>query len=126
MGVTRRQMLGRVAGAATLTGVVAVVGVGNCSEEDAPLTYDRVMATVLAHFDFLTVPDDTVRAFLDAHVSHGRGWPTSSRSWSAFVSRFLLSTDFFPHGQDESRALAFVAYYDPYLTPCYNPLVSRG
>ena len=36
-----------------------------------------------------------------------------------------MSTDFFQNGQDQARALAFVAYYDPYLTPCYNPLVSR-
>ena len=40
----------------------------------------------------------------------------------AVGSRFLLSTDFFQHGGDESRALRYVAYFDPYRSPCYNPL----
>jgi hypothetical protein len=33
------------------------------------------------------------------------------------VSRFLLSTDFFTNGADESRAVRYVAYY----TACGNP-----
>ena len=40
----------------------------------------------------------------------------------AIGSRFLLSTDFFRHGGDESRALRYVAYFDPYRSPCANPL----
>ncbi|MEX2208618.1 MAG: hypothetical protein WEF50_20575 [Myxococcota bacterium] len=35
--------------------------------------------------------------------------------------RFLLSTDFFVSGEDESRPLAYRAFCDPYLSPCYQP-----
>jgi hypothetical protein len=37
--------------------------------------------------------------------------------------RFLLSTDFFVNGEDESRPLAYRAFCDPYLSPCYKPFV---
>ena len=38
------------------------------------------------------------------------------------ASTFLLSTDFFSHGEDESRPLQFERLYDPYVAPCGNPL----
>lgn len=37
--------------------------------------------------------------------------------------RFLLSTDFFENGQDESAPLEYVLFYDPWINPCRNPLV---
>jgi hypothetical protein len=37
------------------------------------------------------------------------------------LSRFLLSTDFFAHGTDDSRAVHYVAYSNPYRRPCSNP-----
>lgn len=37
------------------------------------------------------------------------------------VSRFLLSTDFFWHGSDETRAIQYVAYDNPYVRLCANP-----
>lgn len=36
------------------------------------------------------------------------------------VGRYLMSTDFFEHGADESREIRYVAFYDPALTPCRN------
>ena len=36
------------------------------------------------------------------------------------VSTYLLSSDFFWSGSDESRKVNYVAYYDP-LRPCNNP-----
>jgi hypothetical protein len=36
------------------------------------------------------------------------------------VSTYLLSSDFFWNGSDESRAVNYVAYYDP-SRPCHNP-----
>lgn len=38
-----------------------------------------------------------------------------------FVSTFLLSSDFFTHGSDESRVVRYVAYYDALLHPCSSP-----
>ncbi|MGO8858689.1 MAG: hypothetical protein ACLQO1_23775 [Steroidobacteraceae bacterium] len=36
------------------------------------------------------------------------------------ISTYLLSSDFFLNGADESRTVNYVAYYDP-LRPCQNP-----
>jgi hypothetical protein len=36
------------------------------------------------------------------------------------VSTYLLSSDFFLNGADESRTVNYLAYYDP-LLPCKNP-----
>lgn len=41
------------------------------------------------------------------------------------VSRYLLSTDFFEHGADESRALRYIDFHDPYRIACRNPFVPR-
>ena len=38
----------------------------------------------------------------------------------ALVSTYLLSSDFFWNGSDESRKVNYVAYYDP-NRPCHNP-----
>jgi hypothetical protein len=35
---------------------------------------------------------------------------------------FLLSTDFFLNGADESRPVRYVRFYNPYKSPCWNPL----
>ena len=72
MGVSRRTML---AGAAAVSGVAAVVGVGNCGDAPPPATYEGALAAILGHFDYLNVPEATVRQFLDAHRSHKRRWP---------------------------------------------------
>ena len=44
---------------------------------------------------------------------------------SNVVSRYLLSTDFFEHGADESRSIRYVEFHDPYSTACRNPFVPR-
>ena len=36
-------------------------------------------------------------------------------------STFLLSSDFFEHGADESRQVRYLRYYDPYAFACGNP-----
>ena len=36
------------------------------------------------------------------------------------VSTYLLSSDFFINGSDETRLVRYLAYYDPFI-PCGNP-----
>ncbi len=68
----------------------------------------------------LDLPDETLAAFvLDDEEHDGRF--TKDRASQPHCQRFLLSTDLFPSG-DASRPLRYVAYYDPYVTPCRNPL----
>ena len=37
------------------------------------------------------------------------------------VTQFLLSTNFFREGADETKPVKYLYYYDPYKTPCQNP-----
>lgn len=39
------------------------------------------------------------------------------------VTNFLLSTNFFREGADETKPVKYLFYYDPYKAPCQNPLV---
>lgn len=38
------------------------------------------------------------------------------------VTNFLLSTDFFRKGADDTKPVKYLFYYDPYKAPCQNPL----
>lgn len=39
------------------------------------------------------------------------------------VTKYLLSTDFFLHGADESRELSYLSFYEPHTAPCRNPFI---
>ena len=73
------------------------------------------------------VTGETLVAFVEAHLEHRPKLPGSDpeAQWRV-LERFLLSTDFFNDDAGGSRPLRFAAYYDPYVNPCYNPLVHRG
>ncbi len=80
--------------------------------------YETARGQILAALPFLILPRETVDDFLEALSKNKRkpGRPDS------VTRRFLLSTDFFATGADESRPLEYVKLYDPYLNPCYNPM----
>ncbi|MBL0171606.1 MAG: hypothetical protein IPP90_12905 [Gemmatimonadaceae bacterium] len=40
--------------------------------------------------------------------------------------QYLLSSDFFLHGADETRTIRYLTYYDPYRSPCRNFWRSSG
>lgn len=66
-----------------------------------------------------------VRAFVAAHEAlHGRerrgGWTDPE-----IPLTYLASTDYFRPGADADGTVRFVAYYDPYASPCWNPCASR-
>jgi hypothetical protein len=48
----------------------------------------------------------------------GSGW---SGKVNYIVSTYLLSTDFFQNGMDESKPVRYVGFYTPYLRPCAHP-----
>ena len=41
------------------------------------------------------------------------------------VSRYLLSTDFFQNGANESRLVTYLSFYDPYTAVCRNPFARQ-
>lgn len=91
-----------------------------------------------AHFDYLKleIPSETMRQFASDYTRHyGRtergglyrylGRKPASHyeaRWDELATTFLLSTDFFLHGADESQPVRYVALYHPYASPCWNPI----
>jgi hypothetical protein len=78
---------------------------------------------IRARLRSLRIPAETLIAWASDRERHeGPFEAPDSDVPHEVVSQFLMSTDFFPNGMDERRPLAYVTYYDPYVTPCYNPL----
>jgi hypothetical protein len=61
------------------------------------------------------------RAFARDFPSRNPGVRQFQRPETDPLEQFLLSTDFFQDGGDETRTVPYVALYDPYLNPCWNP-----
>jgi hypothetical protein len=76
---------------------------------------------VRERFHYLRLDPEGVRAF--ARDFEGRNGPVHrfQRPKVDPFEQFLLSTDFFQNGGDETRTIRYVALYDPYLNPCWNP-----
>lgn len=82
----------------------------------------RPTERLLAHFEYLRVPAAVAQRYVDDYSAHVQSLSRTSELREDFYLRFLLSTDFFAHGGDETRELAYVSLYGPSITPCYNPL----
>lgn len=79
---------------------------------------------VLAYFHYLKIPESVADQFVADYRHHIRDVGRLSGLGDEFFERFLLSTDFFQNGADESRAVGYVALYAPTITLCYNPLAT--
>jgi len=44
----------------------------------------------------------------------------------SIVSLYLLSTDFFQNDANEQRQVAYLSFYDPFVTVCRNPFNRRS
>lgn len=79
---------------------------------------------LLERFDYLTLEPETVERFV-ADVEQHRPTLRLHPKGMPVEERFLMSTDFFQNGADESRRVAYVGFYHPYVTFCHNPLATR-
>ncbi len=121
---SRRQFVkGAVAATAIAGGAVAVERL--MSTPGTPLAvqgqtfeapWEAMRKDLVQTFHYLNVPRETMDSFLEALSSHAMT-PDAPR----VRELFLLSSDFFAHGEDEARPLGFQTLYDAYLSPCYNP-----
>ncbi|HEX2341287.1 MAG TPA: hypothetical protein VHI98_12485 [Vicinamibacterales bacterium] len=75
-----------------------------------------------AHFDYLELDPDSVRSYFADCGRYRHGFSRRLPLAPDVYTNYLLSTDFFRHGGDESRRVRYVGYYDPAVTPCNNPL----
>jgi hypothetical protein len=78
---------------------------------------------IRGHFDYLSLDPAGVRAFAETYQKQNGPIGLFASPEPEVYERYLLSTDFFQHGADESRTPGYVTYYDPYLSPCWNPCV---
>ena len=86
----------------------------------------RLIGQLREHFDYLDIDDETLRRFANDFELQREPLAPGTELSGSDHTRFLMSTDFFQNGADESRPLRYVAYYDPYVSPCYNPLVGTA
>jgi hypothetical protein len=111
-------------GAASPLALAPLVGCDATMEDDAapadaPGPQSPLARELAAEFAYLDIAPATFERFSrDFERAYGRWRPGQENRPGA---RFLASTDFFQNGADESRRLRYVRFYDPYLSPCYNP-----
>ncbi len=118
-------------------GTVAVLGAGSVGTIVAKgkwgavqhglenLSFTSIEEQVRAYFPYLQIDDEGLRKFADMHRSQfGSG--LFAKPDTMLHKRFLLSTDFFPNGADEARVVRYVMYYDPYVSPCWNPCATAA
>jgi hypothetical protein len=74
------------------------------------------------HFSDLTIDEAGLRRFLKDFEKHvGPVKLTSPGAHRVLYSQFLLSSDYYRNGADPKRTVNYVAYFDPYVSPCWNP-----
>ncbi len=77
-------------------------------------------AAIREYYEYLDLDPAGVQAFVTAYDA-ARGRRLVNGTLADALPRYLLSTDFFLHGEDERRRLQFVAFYHPRVTPCFRP-----
>jgi hypothetical protein len=81
---------------------------------------EQLAQLIVERLDMLKLPEATVSKWVNRYEKHEGPWQ-GKKVARKDLQNFLLSTDFFPDG-DEAKQLRFVSYYDPYISVCYNPL----
>lgn len=125
----RRKFLALTAGGAALVGATSgitwwITHKGEQVELEPPEpmseTGEKLAKLIRDRLDMLDIPDATIAKWVNAYERNEKPW-SGDKVVRKDLQNFLLSTDLFPDG-DESKPLKFVAYYDPYISVCYNPL----
>lgn len=84
-----------------------------------PPAYAKQVTQIRSRLEGLTIDDQEIVKFAQA-------WQNSKGPFKGkgakLAELFLLSSDFFQTGENAKRAPKFFMLYDPYVSPCYNPL----
>jgi hypothetical protein len=76
-------------------------------------------------FHYLQLDAAGVTAFVKDYERHREPLSRWEHPSDDFFDVYLLSTDFFLNDASESIPVRYVLFYDPYISPCWNPCVSR-
>ena len=75
-----------------------------------------------SHFAYLDLEPEGVTQYFADCERYRTGFSQRLPFAPEVYTDYLLSTDFFRNGADQSRLVRYVGYYDPAVTPCNNPL----
>lgn len=76
------------------------------------------------HFADLTIDEAGLQRFVRDYEKHfGPLNFYSVRTNGRLFSTFLLSSDYYRNGADPEKVVHYVAFYDPYVSPCWNPFI---
>jgi hypothetical protein len=123
MRLTRRGFLSVAVPLMTATPLAAAVAVHEPTRDQ----FKKWLALVLtperrlrANFWYLDHGNDTIESFVADYREHFGPFPTGQ--WpEGIYTRYLMSTDFFQNGEDESRPLLYRQIYAPDISICNNP-----
>lgn len=125
---SRRAFLALTVGGAAVAGGAAYLlrDRGELDPLDAPEPMSEAgrafAALVRQKLPTLDIPEATLAHWVNRYERYvDASEPHFGKPVLESIQGFLMSTDFFP-ACDESEPLRFVAYYDPYVSVCYNPL----
>ncbi len=117
--VSRRKFI--IAGG--IVGTAGVIGLSFFTEQLAKLIPAGEVTPaemILNYYNYLTIDLDGLNRYL-VDYENAYGKIDMNNLTEDLFTKFLLSSDFFQNGADESRVVYYQILYDPYLTPCYNP-----
>jgi hypothetical protein len=125
--ITRRRFL-KIAGYAAAPLTIGAFAARTSITRAVDRLSGRLVALVLspgeqlrAHFSYLTLDGPGVGQYLADYQGYRGRLPRFRPLSAEFYTRYLMSTDFFRTGADESRTVRYVGFYDPDETPCSNP-----
>ncbi len=85
---------------------------------------EEIAARVHKSLPFLKLDPSGVAKFAHELVAAREKGDMKPIYWLDLAHRYLLSSDFFDNGADLAKPVKFVLFYEPYLTPCFNPFAS--
>ena len=81
-------------------------------------------ARLRAHFEYLNLDPGSISQFFLDYERLNPNFSRRSPLPPDVYTRYLLSTNFFQAGADQSREVRYVLFYDTDFTPCHNPLAT--
>lgn len=104
-----------------LKGALATLGLGGLASVLWWRRADPALRRIKRQLSYLRLDRRGVRDFLSDYAAAYGASRAETTEDSRLALHFLVSSDFFEHGADESRTIHYVRLYDPYLSPCFNP-----
>ena len=113
-----REQAGALRDATLADATLADAGLGAAADRSPR----AIVAALREEYAYLQIDEAVLDRFAsDFLADRRRSWDGTEAFPKNERPRFLMSTNFFQNGADEAEPLAYVAYYNPYVSTCHNP-----